>query len=160
MELIKSTGRVFYGSEEIARSSPPHQDGKLEFFKLGRYVNDEELSKEYVDRGLVPADIYSLVEYDLKHRDKMGEMKYVGSHWKDTDGKWCFVAFDQWGGGERNVNVHRRGSDWSGIWWFAGLRKSSALEPKILDTQSLDTLTLESAIKICKENGLRVMKEL
>jgi len=45
-----------------------------------------------------------------------------GTHWKDAEGKWCFVAFVGWDD-ERRVNVHRSGLDWNAYWWFACVRK-------------------------------------
>ena len=44
-----------------------------------------------------------------------------GTHWKDVNGKWCFVAFGRWGDG-RKLGVGR-GNDWGGSCWFAGVRK-------------------------------------
>lgn len=135
IKIIKSIGRRFYGSEEITNEAPQNK-GSLEFFKLDKYVSIDELEKEYQNRGLIPASILSICEYDKTHNDEMDKMSYVATQWKDKNGEWCFASFNRWHG-ERGVYVDRNGSGWSDSWWFAGLRKlgpeSSELKPLSLE---------------------------
>ncbi|MBX4210510.1 hypothetical protein KW783_00870 [Candidatus Parcubacteria bacterium] len=86
------------------------------------FISDDDLEKEFELRGLKPSDPYSVAavnEADAAFADE----KPHGTHWKDSKGKWCFVAFDQWGGVESGVRVDRRDRGWRDYWWFAGLRK-------------------------------------
>lgn len=157
LEALKSTGHKMYVDEEVAKTSPENS-GEIELFTIGKYISDDDLKKEYESRGLVPAGITALCEYDLAHRDIMDEKHWVAIHWKDCNGKWCFAAFDQLDDDGRDVNVRRRGDDWHDGWWFAGVRKL-VLNPS--DTQnSLDTesLGLSAAIEIVKKAGYQVSK--
>ena len=157
--LLDKTKRKQYVDKDVLESAPKVEGDEIEFFKLGRYVSDEDLEKEYTKRGLVPADIYSIVSYDLENAEETDKMKYVGTHWKDKDGEWCFSTFDRWDGGERSVRVSRHDSGWDGRWWFAGLRASISsqnLEPQnSLDTQSL---TLEERIEKLEEQIKQILK--
>lgn len=141
--LLEKTKRTQYISDDVLATAPKNKGkGTLEFFTLGKYVSDNDLEAEYEKRGLIPADINQLCDYDLKNRDKIDEMKYVASHWKDKNGKWCFVTFCQWRDVGRDVRVLRDDFVWDGRWFFAGVRKS--LGSKTLST----SLTLPSVLEI------------
>lgn len=128
-EVIKATGRAKYVNDEVVAAMPRGEGATTEtvFFKLdlserGGYISDADLDKEYELRGLVPENPYSLSaqnEADPTFADDHPN----ATHWKDSSGKWCYIAFDRWGGGGRGVSVGRRGSDWGDGWWFAGSRK-------------------------------------
>lgn len=155
----------FYGDEAILKTAPKVK-GKyiLELFKVGKYVSDDELEKEYSIRGLIPSDIESIYDYDLDEailEDEaiLDKKYYIGTHWKDADDKWCYASFDRCYD-ERYVFVDRSDRDWGGVWWFAGLRKSDL---KTLNPQkSLEPLALnfESALKMMKEAGYVVYKQM
>lgn len=142
-EIIDKTKRNQYIDNDVLSSALPKINGKIEFFKLGKYVSNEELEKEYQLRGLVPADIQTLCEYDIKNQKKMDEMKYVGTQWKNTKGKRCYATFDGSGVG-RGVNVDQGDLDWRAYWWFAGVRKSTQ---KSETKPSSDTLSLELRVQ-------------
>jgi len=154
LKLLKDTGRNLYVTDEVAKSAPVNE-GKLEFFKPGRYVTNEELSKEYSDRGLEPASITALCLYDKKNQDKLDEMKYVGTHWKDTNGNWCSATFHRWDD-ERVVSVYRDDDDWDYDWWFAGLRKSELGAESL--SPSSNTLSLELRIQKLEETIEKLTK--
>lgn len=120
---LAATNRKQYVTDNVVAAMPKGNGEEVEvfFFKLDRYVSDAELDKEYGLRGLVPADPYSLAaanEQDPAFADEHPN----GTHWKDTQNKWCYAAFCRWGGGRR-VDVYRNDGDWNDLWWFAGLRK-------------------------------------
>lgn len=135
-KLKDITTATIYANDEVLKNAPRHTHiRELEFFTLGRYVSNDDLEKEYESRGLEPADLYSLAIWDEENKDREVK-KYVATHWKDAEDKWCFAAFDRWLGG-RDVDVNRRVRDWHGNWWLAGVpfRKS---------TQKSDTKSLSS----------------
>lgn len=136
-KLLESTGRTLYIIEKILEQAP-EAEGKIEFFTIGEYISGDNLEKEYEKRGLVPAPIRSLAEYDLTNRKRMDEMKYVATHFKDKNDDWCSAAFLRWDGG-RSMHVYRRGHNWHDRWWFGGLRKSGTQTP---ETQSFSPLEL------------------
>lgn len=152
------TDRTKYIDTEVLQSAPIGGHVKdIKFFKTGTYITNNQLEKEYLNRNLMPCTIDVLLEYDATHRENLDEMKYVGTQWKDTDGKWCFATFIRWSV-ERSVDVDRSGGDWNDDWWFAGLRKSDL---KTSDTKnSLDTLSLESAIELIKKEGYVIYKPI
>ena len=120
---IDATGRRQYTDKDVVDAMPNGEGEEVEvvFFNLGRYVSDTDLDKEYELRGLKPADPFSLAavnEVDPAFADQ----KPNATHWKDSNGKWCYAAFYQWYG-ERLVYALRHVSGWVGGWWFAGLRK-------------------------------------
>lgn len=146
------TGKIYANNEVLAAAPRNKVQGEIELFTLGKYVTDDELEKEYESRGLVPADVFAVGAWSEENTDK----EYVATHWKNAQGKWCFAAFRRWYD-ERSVDVSRGDLDWYGGWWFAGVRKSSALESS---EQSSDTLSLEHAIRIVKAAGYKVIKEV
>lgn len=120
---LDATGRTQYTDRKVVDGMPRGQGSEAEvfFFKLGRYVSDVQLEKEYDLRGLEPVDPYSLAAVN-KADPVFADEHPNGTHWKNAEGKWCFAAFDRWFD-ERDVRVGRRVDDWDGYWWFAGVRK-------------------------------------
>lgn len=118
--VLDATGRKQYINDEVVATMPQGEGDEAEviFFNLGRYISDDDLDKEYEKRGLVPTDPFSLAavnEADLEFADDHPN----GTHWKDANGNWCYIAFGRW----RGVCVDRYGGEWGGDWWFAGRRK-------------------------------------
>ena len=155
---ILETFGTLYADEDVLKNLPPRIEGELEFFTLGKYVSDDELKMEYESRDFIPADPLSIAEYHQKNPTFADEYKHTATHWQDAQGKWCFVAFYRWDG-ERYVFVRRCDSGWGDDWWFPVVRKSSS-QNLGTDNSALKPLDLDSAIKICKENGLIVYKPL
>ncbi|MEI7720254.1 MAG: hypothetical protein WCI89_03545 [bacterium] len=127
--MLTATGRKQYVTDSVV-SAMPHGTGdevEVFFFKPDLkarkgYISDADLDLEYELRGLKPADPYSqgaVNEDDPAFADGHPN----GTHWKDTQDKWCYAAFYRWHDGERRVLVYRGGNDWSAYGWFAGLRK-------------------------------------
>lgn len=152
-KALDATKRTQYVNKDVLQDAPLHtfNEVDIEFFNLGKYVNCDELENEYESRGLVPADIREIAALDESVLD---ENKYVGTQWKDKDGKWCFATFRLWRG-DRDVFVNRNDDGWDDDWLFAGLRKS------VLSTNTselLEPLPLDLAIETCKKAGLTVTK--
>ena len=122
-QALDATGRKQYTDSDVVAAMPKGAGGEAEvhFFKLDRYISDNDLEDEYASRGLKPADPCSLAavnEADPAFADEHPN----GTHWKDAKGKWCFAAFDRWDDG-RELSVDRYDNDWLDYWWFAGVRK-------------------------------------
>ena len=132
-EALKATGRTQYVDATVVAEMPRGKEDETEivFFKLGRFVSNDDLDKEYELRGLEAVDPCSLAAHN--EADPAFADKYPnGTQWKDAKGKWCIAAFDLSGG--RGVRVDRGGGDWSGGWWFAGVRKVSSSNSETLDS--------------------------
>ena len=122
-EALDATGRKQYTDKSVVKAMPKGDGDEVEvcFFKLGRFVSDKDLEKEYALRALKAADPYSLAQVNADD-PAFADEHPNGTHWQDASGDWCFAAFNRWSD-EREVLVDRDDSDWVGRWWFAGLRK-------------------------------------
>jgi len=125
-DMLDATGRNQYTDKGVVEAMPRGSGDEVEvvFFKVGRYVSDAELHKEYELRGLVPVDPFSLGavnEADPAFADEHPN----GTHWKDANDRWCYATFGRWVD-ERSVGVRRDDDDWHDHWWFAGVRKPVA----------------------------------
>jgi hypothetical protein len=122
-DALVATGRNLYVDDGVVKAMKKGEgeDSETIFFKLDKWVSDDDLEKEYELRGLVPQDPYSLAKVN-QDDPAFADEKPNGTHWKDADGKWCFAAFFRWRDG-RGVDVNRRDNDWHDDWWFAGRRK-------------------------------------
>jgi hypothetical protein len=116
-ETLKATGRRQYVDDDVVATMPRGEGDEAEvvFFKLGRYISDNDLEKEYELRGLKAADPYSLSAVNEV------DPTFADDHPNCT--QWCYAAFRQWVVDERDVGVYRHDYDWRDDWWFAGCRK-------------------------------------
>jgi hypothetical protein len=130
-ELFAATGRKQYVNTEMVATIPPQAPAgvadtqPLVFFDLDLSerggCSDSDLEREYEAHGLV-ADPYYQLNVNRENPEFADEYPNA-CHWKDAEGKWCFVAFGR-GDGERCIRVGRSGTGWGVSWWFAGRRKS------------------------------------
>lgn len=122
-EAIRATNMAEYLDDGVVATMPQGEGdtAAVHFFKLDRYISDDDVEKEYALRGLKPADPYALAavnEADPAFADEHPNC----THWKDAHGNWCYAAFDRWCD-ERSVDVYRSGDRWIDHWWFAGVGK-------------------------------------
>lgn len=126
-QVLDITSRVQYTNKSVVVTIPPggtdvEENVRVDFFKLNRFVSDDELAREYEERGLTP-DPYAQAavnEADPAFADKHPN----GTHWKDAEGKWCSMTFFRLGDG-LGVDVHRYYDTWFDYWWFGGVRRLS-----------------------------------
>lgn len=121
-EALYATKQCQYTYKE-AVGIPKREGEEVEvfFFRIGRLISDDDLQKEYDRRGLVP-DPYAQIavnEADPAFADDHPN----ATHWKDSDGKWCYSAFGQRYVYGREVSFYRLAYGWDDFWWFAGVRK-------------------------------------
>lgn len=127
-KALEATGRNLYVDDQVLANMPRGKGKKAEvvFFKpdlslRGGCICDDDLEKEYELRGLKPADPYSLAKVN-QDDPAFADSRPNCTHWKDTDGKWCYASFGGYGE-ERGVGCGRRVVAWVADWSFAGLRK-------------------------------------
>ncbi len=130
-EALNATGRKQYVNDSVVQSMPKGEGEETEvvFFKpdpsaydRSGLISDDNLEKEFEKRGLKPVDPYSLAKVN-EDDPSFADSHPNGTHWKDSDGCWCYTAFSRWNGSERRVSVNRHGNDWHDGWWFGGVRK-------------------------------------
>ena len=127
--MLDATGRRQYTDRKVVDAMPRSEGEEVDvyFFKprpeayRDGIISDDRLEAEYEFHGLVPADPFTLGavnQADPAFADKHRNV----THWKDANGKWCYIAFYRWGDGP-GVSVGQYDSGWSGRWVFAGVRK-------------------------------------
>jgi len=125
-QALVATGRAQHTDSKVVATMPKgnSEEVKVVFFKVGKFVSDDDLEKEYAGRNLVPADPFSLAAVNEAYQ-AFADKYPNGTHWKDDNGNWCFAAFVRWDD-ERDVYVRRNAYDWGGGWWFAALASTKA----------------------------------
>lgn len=170
-ELIDSLKIKKYVDEDVVSSMPRSVNGMLdiEIFKIGKSVTNDELENEFSKRGLKAIDPYSLA---LFYKDNFDKYDFLGSHWKDENDEWCYIAFYRLYDDGRYVRVYRYDRGWFDDWWFAGVRKSSEIKPSVLSkslTHELKEIKrpqydIGSLIMHCgniyNEQGVEITKEV
>lgn len=123
-EMLNATGRKQYVNYDVVQTIPRGEGKKTEvvFLKPGRQMSDDELEKWFDERGFRLADPYSLAKVN-QDDSVFADSHPNGTHWKDSDGEWCYAAFYRWSDDERDVRIGRRGPGWYAYWWFGGVRK-------------------------------------
>lgn len=121
-EALRATSRESYFDDDVVASAPKGKAEEVELilFHVGGYISNNDLEKEYKLRGLELADLHSVAalnESDPAFADEHPN----GIHWKDKNGKWCFIIFSVWCD-KRTVFVDSNNED-SCDWWFVGVRK-------------------------------------
>lgn len=152
-QLLDETNRTQYTNKSVKESIKPCEPQEIEFFTVGKYLTDTDLDAEFASRGLEAAHPYALALYSKEHPE-FADNKWIGTHWKDAGGNWCFATFVGWRG-ERRVGVDRYDRRWDDGWWFAGVRKSSKLETQ---SSTSDTLNFEKAVEMVKAAGYQIAK--
>ena len=121
--ILEATRRRQWVDDDVVAIMPrgEGEEGDVYFFKVGRLISDDDLEEEYDRCGLKPADVdrISAVNQD---DPAFADDHPNCTHWKDKNGKWCYLAFDRLLDG-RGLDAGRGDSDWRGYWWFAGVRK-------------------------------------
>ena len=126
-EMLDVTGRDQYSDKDVLEVMPRGQGNEVEvfFFNFGYYATNADLEQEFDLRGFKPADPYSLIAANAAD-PVFAESHPNATHWKDTEGKWCFAACYRFRG-RRVVSVHpykeTEWGEWGRNWWFAGIRK-------------------------------------
>ena len=126
-EVLDATGRKQYVDRKMVDSMPrgKGEETDVYFFKprpeaysSGGLISDDRLEAEFEFHGLKP-DPYA--QAAVNEADPVfADGHPNGTHWKNADGKWYYVAFYRWYGG-RGVDVGQGGDGWGGGWWFAGV---------------------------------------
>lgn len=121
----------------------------LKSFKLQRSMNDSEIFNEFKIQECTLADVLeTLKNATSEMKDGYSNLFYI----KDHPSRVVRVI---WGGDIWRVFVCYRGDD---AWGGDGRVFSPATGPQILSSSPSASMTLDEAIKICKENSLKVIR--
>ncbi|MCC6323713.1 hypothetical protein IT400_02885 [Candidatus Nomurabacteria bacterium] len=121
-QMLDATGRKQYTNKSVVAGIPKGKGAKKQvyFFKVSRYITEEELEKEYKLRGLEP-DVYAQAKAN-QDDPAFADTHPNCTHWKDENGNWNFSAFDR-NSDERDVLVICYDNVWDDNWWFGGVRE-------------------------------------
>lgn len=128
-QTINDTGRVKYsdvlsGYWSIVDTIPVgngSEETELIYFKLDKSVSNDQLAKEYQNRGLVP-------DPQAQVADNEADPAFADTHFNEThwpiDNGWGIVTFYR-NKGERyiGVGIIRDSRLLGPFWWYAGRRK-------------------------------------
>jgi hypothetical protein len=122
-QALDATGRQQYTSPNVVNAMPNADDDKVDvhFFKIDYAPQDHQLEREFEERGLRPADPFTLAQANAND-PAFADVHNNATHWKAADGRWCCVRFANCPTG-RIVHVVYTGNWWFAGWWFAGVRK-------------------------------------
>lgn len=125
-DVLDATGRTQHNDKKVVTDMPRGEGEEVEihFFKLGRYIRDAELEKEFELRGL-ESDPYAQAQVNIDDPSFADEHPN-GSLWKDKDGNRYFLTFRRWRD-QRVVSCGRASDFWQKDLWFAGRRRSASL---------------------------------
>ena len=140
---VESSFLQEFGNDDV------EEGNSLPFQTLKRNMYDSEIISELGIQECTLGDVLATLE------KATGEMKDGYANIFYIKGHGSRVVSVRWSGGEWRV----RGWDRGGTGWLEDYRVfSPATGTQDLSSKNLGTMTLESAIKICKEAGLKVVK--
>ncbi|MDP3962308.1 MAG: hypothetical protein Q8Q03_00350, partial [bacterium] len=126
-QVLDATGRKQYLNRDVVATMPKGEGDEVEvvFFKpdlsnRDGFISDDDLEKEFELRDLKPADPVSVAVVN-EADPALADEKPHGTHWKDAEGRWCYIVF-HCEFGERVVVVYRLDGVWDDHWWLAGVR--------------------------------------
>lgn len=122
-QVLDATGRVQFTTGSVVATMPKGDgsEANVKFFQVKRWISEDDLEQEFDKRGFRPADPYELAQVNIDD-PTFADKHPNGTHWKDSEGKWCYIAFNRWGD-VRGVDVNRDGCDWDSARWFGGVSK-------------------------------------
>jgi hypothetical protein len=118
-KVIDATGRKHHDYKGILMTMPHGKGEEVEvvFFKLCRYMTDDDLKKEYARRGLKP-DPYAVAA--VNETDKSFAKHYPNvAHWCWKRRLWCCLAFYDTAD-EQRVSIDTGYQGFTGEWWAGG----------------------------------------
>lgn len=153
--LIKKGNFNYVNSNITEELFPAPREIRTNFklYHFDRYILSEDAIKEMEKDGYSPANIYELLSWgEWNGIDFVVGLCSVAR--VDGDRRVPYLVRDD---SKRNLYLAWWDDGWDSHYRFLAVRNS---ETSSLESGHLDTLTLENAIKICKENGLKVIKEM
>ncbi len=134
---------------------------KWKLIEMGKTSTSEEALAEIKHQGYRPANCWELAQWKIDHEAEIkGKFKWyvaLGQTWTDAGGRHRVPSVDAYSDGDFYFNL----GHFEGVWvgGNAFLCFCDSLSPS--DTQkSSDSLTLETAVKMCVDNGYIVYKKV
>lgn len=132
---------------------------EVQLIKYDTTMTTEQILADFKKRGLKPASPNALLGFAKEHFDVLEKYQWLvapSSVFQD-DGRRCFLRVGR-SDGERELVLIRVGGGWVAARDWVFLAESLGTASETLETS--DTLPLNSAIKIIKQAGYKIFKEL
>lgn len=125
-EALDATGYKQYADPEVVATMPDGEgeDVDVHFFPGttgDRRISDAELEEEFNWHGLKPDPRAQMAIHEANMN--FATRYPNGTHWKDANGNWCYMVFDEWSGCTKVVQIRRGDTHWDGGCWRAGVKK-------------------------------------
>lgn len=160
MKTLKELTKDFdYVNSDITEDKFPQPKTLRTDYKLynfDKYISSEDVIEKMKKDGYSPASVYELLKWkDWNKEDfviALGSVAVIDDH----RGVACLDG----SGSKRSLHLGGFGIGWGRICRFLAVRNSEISISKTEDSALIpsETLTLEKAIAVCKENGLTVTK--
>jgi hypothetical protein len=157
LESLIKNKKFDWTNPDITEENFPLQEIRGTEYKLYHFnkrILSEDAIKEIQRDGYEPSNLYELLEWkDWNNKDYVVALGSVGE--VHGDRRVPGLCEDSSG---RVLGLGWWGSDWNSHFRFLAVRplSSDTLNPQTLG--NLDSLSLEKAIQLCKDNGMVVYK--
>ncbi|MEI8104189.1 MAG: hypothetical protein WCG84_04810 [Candidatus Moraniibacteriota bacterium] len=124
-QVLDATGRKQLVNKVVLETMPRPTGGgekQVEFYWPGYSLTDDQLERKFSEKNWVSVDFYTLCKIN-QLEPKLAEKYPNATHWKNSDGEWCYILFTQDSYGPVVIvgSVGAEDEEWSDDWWFPGL---------------------------------------
>lgn len=125
-DALKATGCELHLDMETVEQMPQGRETEVEVEFFHDSGTPEDIFAEYIRRGLVPVDLFTLAALNEADHTLAGKHRNA-TVWRDASGKYCGVRFRE-RHGERSVGVYQLDKleprDHEVLWYYAGVRQT------------------------------------
>jgi len=167
-EFIKKH-KFYYADSDITSKNFPLQEVEdlsrakiITIDKIDKSLTSEEVLKKVKMEKLRPANIYELMAWFDENKGEMKKGSWLialGSEWVDAVGHRRVPFVDCDSDGDFKFRLGYFENVWRDDDAFLCFCDTKLSTSDTQNSQSLSPLNLDAAIKLCKENGLKVYKE-
>lgn len=160
--LFKKYDNIYYKNSDLTEENFPTpkvtQTKNWKIIKMTKSFSSQEALDEIKKQGCRPANLYELLEWAKDNQEKNQWVIALGQIWTDAVGNHMVPYVYRDSDGDFGFSLGIFEDDWSDDYCLLCFCDESTQALSTSETQPSDSLTLESAIKICKEAGLTVTK--
>ncbi len=160
-KIIKEYKNVYYQNSDITSKNFPLPE-KVEtenwkLIKMDKSFSSEEALDKIKSEGCRPANIYELLLWSKNNQEKSQWVTGFGSSFIDSDGYHGVPRVYRYSDGGWKFDLGHFEYDWSDVHCLLCFCDSTLTTRPL---ENSDTLSLEQAVKLCKNAGYRVLKTI
>ena len=161
--LFKKYDNIYYRNSNLTEANFPVpkviQKEGWKLIKMKKSFSSQEALDEIKKQGCRPANLYELVEWAKDNQEKSKWVLALGQTLTDGGGDRRVPCVGRDSDGHFGFFLGRFGDVWYDDLCLLCFCDESTQTLSTSEIQTSDSLTLESAVKICKEAGLTVTKQ-